>query len=177
VVRKNGRVRISHRTTLDPLREHIVDDRFGSRPHDERLFEFLAAAVGDHRDLGCEALDVLRLLLQEALRNKEREISVACAGLLDAAVEFVAQRLPDRESVGAEHDTSAHRRVVGELGARDYLVVPGGEVHASRGDFLFVLLVGHAMISNREEYTPAPGKAQAALPFIAGSSTIAQWRL
>jgi hypothetical protein len=36
--------------------------------------------------------------------------------------------------------------MVGEFGARDYLVVPGGEVDASRGDFLFVLLVGHAMV-------------------------------
>ena len=146
---------------MDPLREHVVDDRLGGRPHDQRLFQLLAAAVGDHGDLGREALDVLRLFLQEALRDEERKVGVARAGLFDPAVEFVAQRLPDRESVGAEHDTSAHRRMVGEFGARDYLVVPGGEVDASRGDFLFVLFVGHAMVSNREQYTARPAKASA----------------
>src|SRR6185437_9159845 len=79
-------------------------------------------------------------------RDEEREVGVARPGLLDPAVEFVAQRLPNSESVGTEHDTSAHRRVVGEFGARDYLVVPGGEVDASRGDFLFVLFLCHAMV-------------------------------
>src|SRR5579864_2803587 len=37
-------------------------------------------------------------LQKEALRDEEREIGVARTGLLDAAVEFVAQILPDREA-------------------------------------------------------------------------------
>src|SRR6185437_3836519 len=119
-------------------------------------------------------------------RDEEREVGVARPGLLDPAVEFVAQRLPNSESVGTEHDTSAHRRVVGEFGARDYLVVPGGEVDASRGDFLFVLFLCHAMVFQPRtihcaacQSIAAPPlrarRAPAALPFAARSSTIAQW--
>ena len=128
---------------MNPLREHVVDDRFGGRPHDQRLFEFLAAAMRDHRNFGRETLDVLRLLLQEALRDEQREIGVARAGLLDAPVELVAQLLPDREAVGPKDDTSAHRRVVRQFGAKDEIVVPGGEILAARSDFFLVLLFGH----------------------------------
>src|SRR5713101_7500357 len=103
--------------------------------------------MGDDRDLGRKALDVLRFLLQEALRDEEREVGVARTGLLDAAVEFVAQILPDREAVGAENDTSAHRRIIGEFGAQDDVVVPGGEILAARSYFLFVLFLGHPTCS------------------------------
>jgi hypothetical protein len=51
--------------------------------------------------------------------------------------------------------------MVGEFGARDYLVVPGGEVDASRGDFFFVLFVGHAIFSNSKQSTAPPAKASA----------------
>src|SRR6266851_1379912 len=95
--------------------------------------------MGDDRDLGRKALHVLRFLLQEALRDE----GVARAGLLDAAVEFVAQILPNREAVGAEDDTSAHRRIISEFGAQDDVVIPGGEILAARRYFLFVLFVSH----------------------------------
>ena len=123
----------------DPLREHVVDDRLGGRPHDQRLLELLAAAVRDDRELGRKPLDVLRLLLQEALRDEQREVRVARAGLLDALVELVAQRLPNRKTVGTKHDASAHRRVVGQLGAQADVVVPRGEVLAAGRHLLVVL--------------------------------------
>src|SRR5207245_909872 len=105
---------------------------------------FLAAAVRDHRDLGGETLDVLRLLLQEARRDEQRKVGVARAGLLDAPVEFVAQVLPDGEAVRPEHDTSAHRRVIRQFRANNQFVVPGGEILPARRNFLFVELVGHS---------------------------------
>ena len=104
-------------------------------PHDQRLFELLAAAVGDDGELGGKTLDVLRLFLQKALRDEQREVRVARAGLLDAFVELVAQRFPNRKTVGPKHDTSAHRRVVGQLGAQADVVVPRGEILAARRYF------------------------------------------
>ena len=75
---------------MNPLREKMVDDRLGGRTHDQRLFQFLAAAVRHDRDLGRKSFDVLRFFFQKALRNEERKISVAGAGFLDSAVELVA---------------------------------------------------------------------------------------
>ena len=88
---------------MNPLREHVIDDGLAGRPHDQRLLELLAAAMGDDRDLGREAFDVLGLFLQEALRDEERKVGVARAGLFDAAIELVAQHLPDAEAVGTKH--------------------------------------------------------------------------
>ena len=61
---------------LHPLGEEAVDHRLAGGPHDERLLELLAAAVGDHGQLGGEALDVLGLALQEGLGDEEREVGV-----------------------------------------------------------------------------------------------------
>ena len=52
---------------LHPLGHVLVDDRLGGRPDDDRLLELLAAAVGDHGELGAEALDVLGLAGQVGL--------------------------------------------------------------------------------------------------------------
>ena len=94
----------------------------------------------DDRELGREALDVLRFLLQEALRDEQREVRVARAGLLDAAIELVAQSLPNRKTVRTKHDASAHRRVIRQLRAQADVVVPRGEILAARRYLLVVLL-------------------------------------
>src|SRR5882672_9260384 len=95
-------------------------------------------------DLRREALDMLRLFFQEALRDEQRKVRVARAGLLDALVELVAERLPNRKAVGAKHDASAHRRVVRQLRAQADVVVPRGKVLAARGYFLVVLFLRHS---------------------------------
>ena len=46
----------------------MADDGLGGRAHDKRLFELLAAGVGDDGALGREALDVLSLLRKKRLR-------------------------------------------------------------------------------------------------------------
>src|SRR5271154_2272385 len=103
--------------------------------------------MGDDGDFGSETLDVLSLLLQKALRDEKREVGVARAGFLDAAVEFVAQLLPDGKAVGPKDDTSADRGVIGQFRANDDVVVPGREILAARRDFLLILLVGHQVLS------------------------------
>ena len=64
---------------LNPLREEMADDGFRRRPDDVRLFELFAARDGHHRQLRRETLDVLRFLLQKALRDEQRKIHVLMA--------------------------------------------------------------------------------------------------
>ncbi len=132
---------------LDPLGVHRVDDRLRRRPDDQRLLQLLAAAVGDHRRLGGEALDVLRLPREEALRDEEREVGVLVAGVLEHLVERLLHLLPDGVAVGPDDHAPPHRAVVGQLGAGDELVVPGAEVGRPRGQRLRFrhcsLLYGH----------------------------------
>src|SRR2546430_13635854 len=62
---------------LDPFRVHRADDRFGRRPHDELLFELLAAAVRSEEhtsELQSQSNLVCRLLLEKKKKKKKRVI-------------------------------------------------------------------------------------------------------
>ena len=119
---------------LHPLGEEVVDDGLTGRPDDERLLELLPAAVGDHRQLGREPLDVLGLELEEGLGDEEREVGVLGAGLLDAPVELGLHELPDPVAPRADDHGAAGRAVVGHLGAGDHFLVPAREVLRPRHD-------------------------------------------
>ena len=118
---------------LDPLRVHRADDGFGRRPDDQPLLELLVAAVRDPRHLRREALDVLRLLHQQAFGNEQREVRVDVPGRLEAAVERLLDQLPDGVAVRPDHHAALDRRVVGQLGAADDVEVPAREVLATAG--------------------------------------------
>ena len=79
----------------EPLGEHGVDDRLRGGADDQRLLQQLAPAVGDHGQLGGEARDVLRFLLQERLWNEEGEVGVLVSGVLDPSVKPRLDLLPD----------------------------------------------------------------------------------
>ena len=64
---------------LDPLAHVLADDGLAGGPHHEGLLELLAAGVGDHGQLGAEALDVLRLAAEVALGDEQREVDVVGA--------------------------------------------------------------------------------------------------
>jgi hypothetical protein len=112
----------------DPLGHHLADDGLGRGPHDERFLELLAAGVGDHGELGCEALEVLGLAGQVALGDEQREVGVLVAGLFDATVELRLQQLPDAVPVGTDDHGALGWAPVDQLSLDDHLVVPGGEV-------------------------------------------------
>ncbi len=114
--------------TLHPLGEVLVDDRLGGGPDDDRLLELLAAAVGDHRELGCEALDVLGFLGQVGLRDEHREVGVLRACLLDAGVHLLLHPLPQAVAIRSDDHGAAHRTVVGQFGLVDEVLVPTREV-------------------------------------------------
>ena len=84
---------------LNPVAIRIPDDRFGRRPHDQRLFQFLPAGMRNDRDFRSKAFDVLRFLLQKALRNEHREVGILMPGLLEHAVESLLHLFPDRIAI------------------------------------------------------------------------------
>jgi hypothetical protein len=114
---------------------HRADDGFGGRPHDEPLFELLAAAVRDVGDLRREPFDVLGFLVEQALGDEQRKIRVHVAGRLDAAIQRLLDQLPDRISVGADHHAPFDGRIVCELRPPDDIEVPAREILRLRGDF------------------------------------------
>jgi hypothetical protein len=57
--------------------------------------------VGDDRQLWGEPRDVFGFFLDEAQRDKEREVRVLVAGGFEAPVQFPLQVLPERVAVGA----------------------------------------------------------------------------
>ena len=136
---------------LHPFREHGADDGFGGRPDDERLFEFAGGheravgpgfepVVGDHRALLGESLHMLRLLFEEALRDEEREIGVLVAGVLEHFVEDPLDVLPQPVAPRLDHHAAAHRRILGQVGRLDHLLVPFGiVVGPGRGNCRFLL--------------------------------------
>ena len=112
----------------DPARERGVDDRLGRRAHHRRLRQLLAAADGDDRQLGAEALDVVGLAAQVALGDQQREVGVARAAGLDPVVEAPLQELPDAVRPRADDHRAADRAVLGQLRLGHHVLVPAREV-------------------------------------------------
>ena len=123
---------------VDPLREEVPDDGLGGGAHHVGLLELLAARVGHDRKLGREALDVLRLLLDEAHRDQQREAGVLVARGLEASVQVTLDGLPQREAVGSDHHAALDDACgFGELGRGDDVLVPLGVVLGAGGDLGF----------------------------------------
>ena len=95
----------------------------------------LEPVVRDHRHLLGEALDVLRLLLEVAQRDEEREVGVHRAGLLDRVVEGALHQLPDPVAPGTDHHAPADVVELRDLGVAHDALEPLREVlSASGGD-------------------------------------------
>ncbi len=119
---------------LDPAGHRVADDRLGGRAHGQRLGQLLTAAVGDHRQLGAEALDVLGLTLEQGHRDEHREVDVVVPGGLDALVQLGLHPLPDAEAPRLDDHRAAHQAVLGHAGLGDDLLVPAREVLGLRGE-------------------------------------------
>jgi hypothetical protein len=113
---------------LHPAGVRRPDERLGGGTDGERLFQRLAARLGDDGELRCEPLDELTLPRQHRDGHEQREVEVLVTGRLDPVVELALDRLPDRVAVRLDHHRAANRRVLGEAGAADCLAVPRGKV-------------------------------------------------
>ena len=119
---------------LDPLGEVGPHHRLGGGPDGQGLLQLLATADGDHGQFGAEALHVLGLLLEEGHGHEQGEVGVVDPGGFDAVVHGRLQALPQREAVGPDDHGPPGRSVLGQLGLRDDVLVPAGEVLALGGE-------------------------------------------
>ena len=97
------------------------------------VLALLETMVGHHRHLLGEALDVLRLLLEIAQWDQEREVGVDGAGFLDRIVERALHQLPDPVAPGADHHRAADVVELGDLGVADDALEPLSEVLSAGG--------------------------------------------
>ena len=121
MIQEQGQIAI----TLDPLREHGVDDRLGRGPDHEWLFElrgridcdrtraFLTgraeARMRDERDFLGEPLNVLGFLGEEAHRDEQGEVGVAVPARAEHVVERALHQLPDAIAMWTDHHAAAYR--------------------------------------------------------------------
>ncbi len=107
----------------------MPDDGFRRRPDDVRLFQLLAAGDGDDGELGRESLDVLGFLVQETLRDQQREIDILMAGGFEAIVELALQQFPDGVAVGLDdHAAFDDFGRLRHVALENDVLIPGGEV-------------------------------------------------
>ena len=123
---------------MNPLTEEVANDGLRRRPDYIRLFEFLAARDGHHRQFRGEALHVFGLLLQEALRDQERKVAILVAGGFKSVIEFPLQQLPHGIAVRLNHhaafdDFGGLRHVA----LQNNILVPRGKVLAAGRDWRF----------------------------------------
>ena len=139
LVEQQGQVAVA----VDPLGEEMADDGFRGRPDDVRLLELLAAGDSHHRQFGREAFHVLSFLVEEALRNEQREVAVLMVGGFKALVELALHDFPNGVAVGLDDhaaldDLGGFRHVALD----DDVLIPGGEILLAGSDGRFGHIVG-----------------------------------
>jgi hypothetical protein len=89
--------------------------------------------VGHHRALLGEALDVLGLLLKEGLGDEQREVGVAVPRRLEHRVHVALDVLPQGVAPRFDDHAAADRRILGQVGGADDLLIPLGVVLGTSG--------------------------------------------
>ena len=82
------------------------------------------AIMGHHGALLGEAFHMLGFLGEERLRDKQWEVGILRASLLEHQVELVLHLLPDGITIGFDHHTSAYCRLLGEVGLHYQIIKP-----------------------------------------------------
>ena len=121
----------------------LAEERLGRRAHAQALRQLLAAAHRDPRALGREALNVVLLLLQQALGDQHRHGHVLVSGRLELAVEHLLDVLPDGVAIRAQDEQALDIGIVHQLRLGAHVGEPLGEVDFHIGDLLDLLFFGH----------------------------------
>ena len=122
---------------LNPASEQFADDSLGSRPDDEGFVQLsgglqlavlirFQSGMGDHRALLGEAVDMLRLALEKAHRDEEREVGVLVTGCLEHGIQGFANVFPDGIAPRFDNHATAYRSILGQVRRLDYLLIPLG---------------------------------------------------
>ena len=111
----------------------LAEKRLGSRSYAKALLKLFLSAVGDPRDLGSKALDMLLFLIEEAFRDEHRHADVFVSELLEACVKDSLNVFPYRVAVGADNHAALYACVLDKLRFLDYVGVPLCKILAHRG--------------------------------------------
>ncbi|OQB54976.1 MAG: hypothetical protein BWX98_02177 [Candidatus Aminicenantes bacterium ADurb.Bin147] len=150
---------------FNPLRIHRADDGLGRRPDGQPLLQLFLAADRDPGDFRSESFDVLGFLLEEALRDEQREIGVDVTGGFDPEIQGFLDVFPNGVAVGSDDHHPFHRGIIGQLGFLDDFGVPAGKILALRGDLLDKSFVGiHGRLQGKMpgHSSPPPASCQMA---------------
>ena len=121
----------------------VAKQGLGGGPDAQLLLQLLRSAHGDPGALGGEALHMVLLLLQQALRNEDRHIHILMAGLLKHPVQNRLDVLPDGVAIGPVNEHALHAGIGNELRLLAHVCVPLGKVYLHIGDLLHFLLFCH----------------------------------
>ena len=121
----------------------IAEQRLGGRADAQTLGQLLTAADGDPRTFRRKALDMILLLLEQALRYQHRHCDVCMSVTLEHSVKNVLNILPNRVSVGAHDEAALNAGVVHQLRLCAYVSKPLGKVLLHVGYLLDLFFFCH----------------------------------
>ena len=119
---------------LNYILKVIAEQSLRGRTDDKTLAELIVTADGNDSALGSKALNVILLLLKQALGNKHRHIYVLVTKLLEAAVKLSLYILPDSVAVGADDHASLNARIIDQLCFFYNVGIPLSKIHVHARD-------------------------------------------
>ena len=126
---------------VDDIFVVLTEERLAGGTNAVALLQRLAAAGGDPGALRREALHMILLLLQQALRDEHGKVYVLVAGGFKLPVQLVLHVLPDGVAVGAVDEHSLDAGVVDQLRFSAHVCEPLCKVYISGGDSVYLAFI------------------------------------
>ena len=89
--------------------------------------------MGDNSAFLGESLDVGRLLLEIAKRNKQRKIGILMPGCLNHRIQLALDIFPDAVSPWLDHHAAPHFRIFRQVSGANDLLIPLGKIFSPGG--------------------------------------------
>ena len=128
---------------VDYVAPVLAEQRLAGGADAQPLGQLLAAADGDPRALGREALNVVFFLLKQALGDEQRHGDVLVSRGLELPVQLGLDVFPNRIAVGAQDEKALYPGVVDQLGLEAHVGEPLGKVLLHIGYALDFFVLRH----------------------------------
>ena len=119
----------------------IAEHGLGGGSESQTLLQLLAAAVGDPRHLGGEALHQFAFLLQQALRDQHRHRHIDVTCLFEFIVHVLLDILPDGVAIRAQDQKALDAGIVHQLRLQADIGVPFGKILLHGSDRFHISLI------------------------------------
>src|SRR6056297_271920 len=104
---------------LHPFAVHVANYCFRSRPYHKRLFKLLSSGMGNHCTFRSKSLNMFCFFFKKGTWDKEREISIYVACLLESRVKMIPDRFPQGIPGGSYYHASSHRSIISQFSHLD----------------------------------------------------------